>query len=584
MGPVSSAEGFVRLRSRRLVSSGRLSEELGDLLFPYVVVDNIKDLTALKDLGAEALEDPASTLPSVLIRALIILGERLSTDWGQQEILSVRGRWRLVRGAIQEIYRTLNQQKEPLHYPEDMRFAVRTGSEITEFQTRPLYYAEPGSPIERAFLGILPLIDADRAYPDFFTQSGIKRLTAGETVEETFLSEASSISLPRLREQITHNLAPYLLAPIIAKADKSDQSDTILRRLNERFEVKAVEHLEVRYSLTEQPDVETSVEFPKFYLQRQVKSGVGVIQEAYFTLYIAGKPPASLFDPALDADALGAALTSVFLDDLSEEFSGLFPRITSRYCHCRGATEEMAEFLHYQLGISVEAQDMASAVVSGEVPENVSSPPPARFIRLSSDTGHPEPDDRQEIIQKQREDAQQQVEDFIQILSPTDEIESKGQANGPKPSPMPKELPSRLGGPTKEQQERGRRGEEELKRRLSLPGGWEGFVLLEDKREESCGYDFLCIFDQRKVNLEIKTFTRNGYVVVTESELQAAAHYQTNYYMVGVLADECLPESKWETVIVCDPIKELLQAGTIHIQAEVKAVASDIFHFNQQEE
>ena len=46
------------------------------------------------------------------------------SDDGQQ-IVSDRGKWRLVRGAIQEVYRVLNQRDENLGFPSDLKPATR---------------------------------------------------------------------------------------------------------------------------------------------------------------------------------------------------------------------------------------------------------------------------------------------------------------------------------------------------------------------------------------------------------------------------------------------------------------------------
>ncbi len=127
-GPASRSGCFLRLSTRRLVSSGRTDEELGDKLLPYVIVDSIDDLAKLQRLGVEVLDDAASASSPALVRALALLGERLSTEWGRKEILEVRSRWRLVRGAIQEIYRFLNQPEAAIDCPPDIKFAVKAAN------------------------------------------------------------------------------------------------------------------------------------------------------------------------------------------------------------------------------------------------------------------------------------------------------------------------------------------------------------------------------------------------------------------------------------------------------------------------
>jgi hypothetical protein len=59
------------------------------------------------------------------------------------------------------------------------------------------------------------------------------------------------------------------------------------------------------------------------------------------------------------------------------------------------------------------------------------------------------------------------------------------------------------------------KGEEEIKRRLQLPGGWEGLTLVKDRRDDGCGYDFLCKLSGQEVMLEIKTFFRGSSIVST---------------------------------------------------------------------
>ena len=382
----------------------------------------------------------------------------------------------------------------------------------------------------------------------------------------------------------SRNWHPIYWHPLSLRGERANVGETILRRLQERFEVKTAKELTVKYVLRENPAFEQTVKFPKFYLQRRVISRAGAVQEAHFTLYIAGEASLSLFDSALDADALGVSLVSVFMDTMSEELAGFFPRITSRYHHCRGNAEEMTDFLHHQLKVSIEAQDMARAIISGQVPEHPPVSPPARFVQRPGHVAHPDPDTRK-TFQKQKETSQQQVEDFFHDITQSgdgDQGTSPPELQHSPPRPKPR-VPQ-PGGPTKEQQERGKRGEEELKRRLSLPGGWEGFVLLQDTRDDGCGYDYLCASGGREVNLEIKTFARNGYVSITGNELKVAARNRTDYYMVGVLAEENKPGSDWKTFVICDPINAILQAGTIHIQTEIRTRAADLFQVKQQEE
>jgi hypothetical protein len=544
-------------------------------------VESVDDLARLKHLGVEELADTASASPSALIRALTLLGEQLSTEWGQEEILQVRGRWRLVRGAIQEIYRSLNQRNGSFDCPASTRFAARSEKGV-EFQTLPLYYAEPGSTVEQAFLGALPLIDADRTYLNLFERLGITRLVPGETIEELFLAQDSSVPVQVLRDQIVNSLAPYLLAPIIAKSDRSDQSKKAVSRLRERFEVKVADHLTVCYSLKDDPSIEKMIEFPRFYLQRRLVEGPGAIREAHYTLYVAGHASISLFSPHLDADALGEALSSVLLETPNEELSGLFPRIASRYYHLQGQREAMEEYLYYQLGISKEAQDLALAMIAGETLEDFSvpSPPPARIVHRPN-IGLGERADGRSIDEKlweHRDKIGKEADGLMQGLAGLTERQPKKPGttrDTPPSSPTPRS--KRI---TPEQKARGRKGEEEIKRRLERPGGWEGFTLIEDRREQGCGYDFWCAKETREVTLEIKTYAPNGRVFVTSNELREAAVGRTNYHLVGVL-DDGKPEHEWTTTIILDPIDTLLTEGTFDIEATLKASASAIFDEQQ---
>jgi len=134
---------------------------------------------------------------------------------------------------------------------------------------------------------------------------------------------------------------------------------------------------------------------------------------------------------------------------------------------------------------------------------------------------------------------------------------------------------------TPEQRERGKRGEEEIKRRLERLSGWEGFALIADKRELKCGYDFLCAMDRREVKLEIKTFTQDGRIFVTSHELQEAATSQNDYYLIGVLFDEKIKHHEWSTFIIRNPIDILLNKGEFDVQTELVASASDIFNIDE---
>lgn len=582
VGPASSSECFLRFASRRLISSGITGEELGDRLLPYVVVDNIEDLGRLQSLGVETLDDVESAPIAALIRCLLVLGERLASQWGQHEILKSPGRWRLVRGAIQEVYRRLNQHEAELDFPHGIKFAIRT-LEGVKFSTTPIYYAEPGSAIERAFIGMVPLFDADRPYARLFEQIPITRLLSsgeGGTVEESLVTEAESKPVISLRDEIVNKLAPFLLAPIIARSEKQKDIETVVRRLRERFEVKASKRLTVSFSLIGKPGVQLSVDFPKFYLQRRIMPREGAVEEAHYVLYVVGSGNDSV--ALLDADALGQELVPIFfVDRVSEDLAGLFPRIACRYHQVSGKLDEMQDFLHYQLGISREAQDSAMAIILGDITKvgPVSAPPP---LPVKIITPQVVPKEQQEVVQQTLSKHQQTLDQQLtRLLQPLVSIGSTGvpTLSGGTEFIGHSSQVGRTVGITVEQQNRGKRGEEEIKRRLQLSGGWAGFSFVADKREQNCGYDFLCLMGERQVEVEVKTFTIDGRVVVTASELHAATASRGDYYLVGVL-DDGKPENEWRTFMISDPIQVLLSTGDFDIEATLHASASDVFEID----
>ena len=564
-GPTTSDQCFARLTTRRLISSGRSEDELGDALLPYVVVSSLEDLARLDRLLVRELDDAASSSPSTLMSALRILGRQLSSEWGQGEFCKVPGRWRLVHGAIQEVYRVLNQASFTSESLPGIEFAARTSDGVV-FRSPPLYYAEPGSAIEQAFLQALPLFDADRAYRQLFERAGITRLTPGETIEEQLLLQNQAISSALLEEQIAAELAPYLLASIIAKSERVTQAEAQVRRLQARFSVKTLDELRVSFSLKTDPSLTFEVKFPRFYLQRIVLPGSGAIQEAHYTLFVAGHSRSSLFD--LDGDALGAALIGVFFDGPADDSAGLLPRVAARYCQVKGDRSAMTEFLYRQLSVSQEALDVAFALISGETVVEPPQPPPSRVITspYSDSPGQPS------IGQKHEEQMKKQISDLV---------EEFGQSNPKRPHTPHSGRGERTVGITPAQEELGRRGEEEIKRRLELPGGWDDLSLLKDTRWDGCGYDFLCALGGREVKVEVKTFSERGQVVVTREELQEAARSRADYYLLGVQADDKL-SSGWRTYRVPDPINSLLGKGNFEIQPKLHVPAADIFNLARE--
>jgi hypothetical protein len=575
LGPASKAECFLRLSSRRLISTGVSGDELGDSLIPYVVVEGIDELARLQGLGIELLEDANSASSRALITALFILGEKLSTEWGRQEIIDIRGRWRLVRGAIQEIYRSLNQYQEDFEFPSGIKLAVRSRTGVS-FSSEPFYFAEPGSAIERAFRGDIDFLDVDRPYPTFFEKAGIVRLQAAQTVTEAFLSENESIDADHLKEEILKGLANSLLAPIIAKSEKGKHPDLVVRRLKERFRVLTAPDLTVRFKILENPNIERDVNYPNFYLQRILIERRGAVEEYHYVLHVSGTKNISVLD--LDGDALGEALIPIFLDGVTDDLKGMFPRIASRYQNVKGNRQEMEEFLYYQLGISKEAQEMAWAMLSGEAAvapvEVLKSPPPAKVSPSTQTQGGIDQGPIGQKLSEQSQKLEEKVKGFIQKL--VTQVDTAGvvvpggqQAAGGEPT-------IKIGEVTPEQKERGKRGEDEIKRRLELPGGWMGFSLVSDMTKQGCGYDFHCKLDNREVQVEVKTFTRNGKIVVTALELREAALRKKDYYLVGVL-DNRKAEYEWPTFVMQNPVYALLRGGEFDFQTKLELTPSDLF-------
>jgi hypothetical protein len=336
-------------------------DELGDLLVPYVVAEQIDQYQRLIRLGFESLEEGAA-LPVAMARFLEIVGDRFVEPWTRKEILSVRGRWRLVRGAIQECYRSLNQATALPIFPAHMRFAARVSGQV-EFRKRPLYYVEPGSVLERAFGDALPFFDADRVYQTLFERLGITRLLPRESVDEELYGSERAAPSSALRDAIVNDVAPYLLSIVIAKSEEKGHRELVLRRLKERFDVHCVDRLSVKYRLRIDGvagQLERTIDLPKFYLQRRTVDAGPTLKEMHFSLYVAARDDASIWD--VDGDALGDALSPVFVDRPGDELAALFPRVVSRYQTVRGDPAKMEEFLLESLGFRVNRRDWPKTI------------------------------------------------------------------------------------------------------------------------------------------------------------------------------------------------------------------------------
>jgi hypothetical protein len=567
-GPRTRAECFVRLDTQPFVSRGRADEPLGDWLLPFVVADSYATLDRIRRLGLTLLDDTADTSASARLRALFEIGERLSTEAGQEYILSSASRWRLVRGTIQEIYRRLNQSGDGLELRDGTRLAIRSTDSGVAFKTLPVYYAEPGSAVERAFRNDLPLLDVDRRYGALFAAFGIIDLTNEEHVREKLLSSGLSTRAEGLHRAIVADLAPHLLSAVVARS--TYRLEPLIRRLKERFEVRVAPRLEVEFTLHE-PYLSKVVEFNPFYLARTRVQGPGAIQELHFTLYVL-----ETADPRLetvDGDALGVILTDVLLDEASADVAAVFPRIVSRYQKEKGDVGRLRDYLHEQLGISEEAQDAAWAAVTGEQllprqPSPPPPPPPPLPVREGAHSAEVPAGTAGLGVETAKTQAAVEVEVLLQRVSGSGSSGGKGGGSAPSGS--------HFSGPTPEQVDRGRRGEEEFKRRLLGDGGWDGFTLVADRTKDGCGYDFDCQRDAMDVKVEVKTFTRSGQVVLTVNELGEAANSRSDYYMIGLL-DDGGPTTGWKAEAIRDPWAELLSKGRLKLDASLTLKASDLF-------
>ncbi len=517
LGPRASSECLARFTETRLVSKGKSEAELGDLIIPYVVVSDYSEMVKLKSFGIKDLFNVDSVDAETLVRALRIIGEKLDSEWGKKEILAEKGRWRLVRGAIQEIYRRLNQVEESFDLPDRLKIAAKTASGVS-FIDDEMYYAKPGSATEQAFLGVLPLIDVDRPLKDLFEKLSVRQLIAGDTVSEELDNLDSCKPARQIHDVIVNELARYLLAVNYDRGEK--EVDRFIRRLNERFDVFTSEALSVSVTLVSDTSLGGVIRFRNFYLAKKVVPLSGAAEEYHFSLIVEGQDNIT-FD-TLDADALGEILTQVFMDRVTDEALGYFPRITSRFQQCRikGDLSPMQDYLHLQLGIPVENQDSVNGLLSGEyapAPAAVIPPPPkAKVIVPEAKRPGESATTMEDIKQKHHSGTTSKLSDMIaQILSGGT---SNGGTNNTGSSPRNSHSisDSKV---TREQQVRGLKGEDELKRRLMTDGGWEGFTLLRDTRQEKCGFDFLCLKNTAEVKVELKTFTENGYISVTNKEL-----------------------------------------------------------------
>ena len=194
-----------------------------------------------------------------------------------------------------------------------------------------------------------------------------------------------------------------------------------------------------------------------------------------------------------------------------------------------------------------------------------------RIRRFLSAQGEP-PDDQLEEHQKQ---ANNEIEGLFSGLG------NMSGGTGPR-GPSSTGAGARQGEITREQEARGKRGEEEFVRRINLPGGWEGFTLVKDARQDGCGYDFLCHYEGGEIKVEVKTFLPRGRIFMSKKELQAAATAESDYVLIGFV-ESGLPE-QWQSAIIRNPISLLLSVGQFELDAKLQASAKDVFDITLQDD
>jgi len=408
-----------------------------------------------------------------------------------------------------------------------------------------------------------------------FDAIGVKRLIAGQTVDEVLVGAEAAAVTKHLKTEIVEELAPFVVAVLLVRADR-DHAKLVVRRLTERFEVLSIPKLKVSLVLRSDAKKQVTSDFKHVYLRKSLEPAKGAIEEAHYSLYVA------LGDRlrSIDGDALGDTLEPIFLDGVGQEMAGLVSRILTRYQHHDGDRAAMETFLLEHLAVTREVQEEARALLSGEDRESgVNPPPPALVVTPVIDRQSGEASDLGAVLTEHQESLQADAREFV------DDLLREGVPDGKRPTEGrggigggPRRAAARV---TPEQQRRGLRGEEEIRRRLLIPGGWEGFIFVADHRDPPRGYDFLASLGSESVKLEVKTFTLDGQAVVTEGELRQAAQSRSAYWLVGVIDDGGPPPS-WRTILVQDPLMRLLREGRFAASFELHVSAEALVHMAQR--
>jgi len=224
--------------------------------------------------------------------------------------------------------------------------------------------------------------------------------------------------------------------------------------------------------------------------------------------------------------------------------------------------------------VSTEVLDTAEieSTASNSEDERPAESPPAKIV---ASVGEPEESTFQQLFEEKQEEVKNRAQDLLDrvVRSASGKQTRSGGAA---------KLPTAIGAIepiTVKQSARGDAGEEEIKRRLRLPTGWEGFVFVRDTRKDGCGFDFEAKYSNRLVKLEVKTFTLDGRVIVTSRELQAAAEHRSDYYLIGVLDDRSQSRAHWKTFLMRDPILSLISMGNFVLDTKLQIDASELFDF-----
>jgi hypothetical protein len=70
-------------------------------------------------------------------------------------------------------------------------------------------------------------------------------------------------------------------------------------------------------------------------------------------------------------------------------------------------------------------------------------------------------------------------------------------------------------------------------------------------------------------------------LVVTNRELQAAAVFKGDYYLIGVQHSEGIPANQWVTYMTPDPILRLMSLGEFVVETKLQVTACSLFDFRQ---